>query len=175
MITTRMAVLGAVLAGLGAVAGAAETPMVGFLDPNFKRCDARSYDDAHMKAHPKQTVTAIAFSFLPASADDKAAGAISATIAVTLKGSTTPLYGAAYCTNGAKASGFDVDCIIDEDGGRFSLEQRDQGVLLTNPVRFRVAPNTGDHDADMAKAVDIDPKDDQESFLLSSQASPLCE
>ncbi len=168
---TKFAALSVVLAALVGTASAAEKGMVGFLDSTAATCMAREYDDAHMKAHPKQKVTGIAFTYAPVAAEDAAEGAITGALVVTLKGSKTRLYGSAYCKSG---KGSDVECIIDEDGGSFRLVETSKGGVLENKNRIMVMPNLDDYDAALAARVNVDPKDDQEAFLFTSYKSDLC-
>lgn len=172
MVGIKLAALGVVVAAFAGTAGAADkSGKVGFLDSNEGTCIAREYDAAHMKAHPKQKVTGIALTYAPAAEEDKEAGAISALLVVTFKDSKTKLFGDAYCKAG---KGTDVDCIIDEDGGSFTLVKSADGPLLNNTNRIMVMPNLDTYEAMLDARVNIDPKDDQASFLLSSTKSELC-
>ena len=112
-------------------------PIVGFLDAAKPACWARSYDAAHLKAHPKQKVAAIAFTYTP----DKTfpeepqpqpmwdqyseVPAFNALVVVTLKGGKKALLGSAYCR--ASDDPKRLDCGIDGDGGQFTLTLKPDG------------------------------------------------
>jgi hypothetical protein len=171
MMSKTLAALSVACVAMAGTALAAKKDMVGFLDPADATCMARSYDAAHMQAHPKQKVTGIAFTYAKPAPGDEEPGAITAALVVTLKGSKTKLYGAAYCKAG---KGSDVACIIDEDGGNFKLVETAKGPLLENADRMMVMPLLDDYDAALAGRVTIDPKDDHTSFLLSASSGDLC-
>ncbi|MFT3811437.1 MAG: hypothetical protein QM698_16110 [Micropepsaceae bacterium] len=163
-----------------------EPPVVGFIDTAKPFCYARTYDDAHMKAHPKQKVTGIALTYVPEKMFpeieqpqkmwDQYADypAFSANIVVTLKGKQGFLLGGAYCRTGSSKM---LECGIEGDGGMFNvLLQEDGRVKLVNDQGgFTVSePGVGMEEED-SEHYPIEPKDDHDAFLMSAEKGGLCD
>ncbi|BCW88431.1 hypothetical protein sos41_15700 [Alphaproteobacteria bacterium SO-S41] len=159
-------------------------PVIGFFDAAKPHCYVREYDKAHMVAHPKQKVTAIAFSYQPTQTSegqeipmwDQYADtpAFSAMMVVTFRNEKRTGFGSAYCKAGPKADV--LNCGIDGDGGSFTLTAKADGKFrIDNPTGFTVAyPSKTDDEPDEGYE-QIDPKDDQDSFLLSDAKGGLCD
>lgn len=109
---------------LSAPAGAAP------FDATFGKtaCYARSYDAAHLRAHPRQTVAKIALSYAPANADGvrNTAARFELGFSFQLKGGAGWYDGNAECA--AKGAGF--DCSLEADGGLFRLTPKDGALRL---------------------------------------------
>lgn len=163
-----------------------EPPIVGFIDTARPFCYARAYDAAHMKAHPKQKVTAIALAYVPEKMfpdypepqkmwDQYAdAPAFNAIVAVRFRDRSETALGSAYCRTGSSKM---LECGIEGDGGMFNVLIQDDGrVKLDNPDGFSVmypgpSPETEESDADYVR---VDPKDDQTAFLLTASTDDIC-
>lgn len=162
-----------------------EPPVVGFIDAAKPFCYARDYDAAHMKAHPKQKVTAIALTYVPEKTfaetpepqkmwDQYAdAPAFSAIVAVRFKGDERVALGPAYCRTGSSKM---LECGIEGDGGGFNvLIQEDGRVKLVNESGFSVAYPGRNPDAEDGEYVVVDPKDDHDAFLMAAAKGGLCD
>lgn len=162
-----------------------EPPIVGFIDSAKPFCYARSYDAAHMKAHPKQKVTAIALTYLPEKLFPDVEGAqkmwdqyadypaFSAILAVTLKGKEGTALGAAYCRTGSSKM---LECGIEGDGGTFQVLLQDDGkVKLVNEASFTVSYPSPRPDEEDGDYVVIDAKDDHGAFLMADAKGGLCD
>ena len=161
-------------------------PVVGFLDAAKPQCWARSYDAAHMTAHPKQKVTAIAVSYVvektyPEQPDPvpmwdpySAAPAFSAILAVTMKGHTKTLLAGIYCTQSEDPNR--LDCGVEGDGGSFTLTKRPDGkVRLDTPGGLAVGDGEATDDSPSKVADIVRAQDDQEAFLLVEAKGGLCD
>lgn len=95
-----------------------------------KPCYARSYDDAHLKAHPKQVVRRIEINFdvsWRGNEDSKNSAAdFEAGIGFMLKRSPEWYGQALYC----KTVGDHFECYLDADGGSFKLIPRGDALRL---------------------------------------------
>ena len=97
--------------------------MAGLLEDNFAgggACFARSYDRAHMRGHPDQTVTDIHLGTSPSFSDRSAELVLS--FGFTQRGGAT-YSGDAYCTG--------TRCNIEGDGGSFRLAADGNALKLT--------------------------------------------
>lgn len=161
-------------------------PAVGFLDAAKPMCWARTYDSAHMAAHPKQKVTAIAVSYVvsrtvPEQAEPvpmwdpySSVPAFSAILAVTMKGHTKTLLAGIYCTETDDANR--LDCGVEADGGSFTLIRRPDGkVRLDNPTGFTVGDGEEEGDSPGIDSDTVLAQDDQEAFLLAESKGGLCD
>ncbi len=92
-------------------------------------CFARTYDKAHLAAHPDQTVTAFRIGPHPEVPQNVTDGMV-LLLQVERRGSDEVLTGAGYCTVGKMA-----DCGMEGDAGSFTIEPRDGDSLL-----LRVGP-----------------------------------
>lgn len=164
-----------------------EPPIVGFIDSAKPFCYARTYDEAHMKAHPKQKVTGIALAYVPEKMFpeieepqkmwDQYADypAFSAILAVTMKGKEGFLLGGAYCRTGSSKM---LECGIEGDGGTFTVLLQDDGrVKLVNNDQggFTVTEPGRGMEEEGGEYVTIDPKDDHDAFLMAAQTGGLCD
>lgn len=163
-----------------------EPPVVGFIDTAKPFCYARTYDDAHMKAHPKQKVTGIALAYVPEKTFqdvpepqkmwDQYADypAFSGILAVTVKGREGFLLGGAYCRTGSSKM---LECGIEGDGGTFKVLLQDDGrvKLVNDQGGFTVTEPGSGMEEEGAELFPIDPKDDHDAFLMSAATGGLCD
>ncbi len=163
-----------------------EPPIVGFIDTAEPFCYAREYDAAHMKAHPKQKVTAIALTYAPEKTFKDVPEpqkmwdqysdypAFSAIIAVKLSDKQGIALGGVYCRTGSSTM---LECGVEGDGGTFTVLLQDDGrVKLVNDMGgFTVSdPEVGPETED-SEHYPIDPKDDHDAFLMSEAKGGLCD
>jgi len=162
-----------------------EPPIVGFIDSAKPFCYARTYDEAHMKAHPKQKVSAIAITYVPEKRFpdttepqklwDQYADfpAFSAIVAVQFKGSTQTALGPLYCRTGSSKM---LECGIEGDGGQFNVLLQDDGkVKLVNENGFSVSYPAKNPDEEDGESFFVDPKDDHDAFLMADAKGGLCD
>lgn len=160
-------------------------PVLGFFDASKTWCLARTYDPAHMAAHPKQKVTGIAFAYEPFQRFEgepdaqpmwdqyAGTGAIFAKIVVTMKDDPRPALGSADCR---PKNGTSIRCGIEGDGGRFTLTQRSDGrYRIDNDEGFTVEYPTDNADEPNDGYRRVNPEDDQASFLLDTSSGGLCD
>lgn len=157
-------------------------PPIAFIDPLSATCFARAYSAEHMRSHPRQKVTDIAFIYRPMLVIDGVETAqwtadnfttsVNMAIAVKVRGgSPAPMLGFGYCQ---PASRDKLDCGIDEDGGQFSLRRTKSGYLLENPDRLLVMPASSNHD-DTTHSVTIARGDDHAEFLVKPAKGGICD
>ena len=95
-----------------------------------KPCYARTYDAAHLKAHPKQTVRSIEVDFDQSWREDEGgkntAGDFQAGMSFMLKRSEERYGQELYC----KVAGDHFDCYLDADGGTIRLTPAGDGLKL---------------------------------------------
>ena len=164
----------------------ATAPIVGFVDAAKPACWARDYDAAHMAAHKKQKVTAIAFTYVPYKTFPSEAEpipmwdqgdemlAFSAILAAKVKGHQKTMLASVHCT--ASGNPKTLNCGVDADGGSFTLTLKDDGkVRLDLPAAITVGDGEEEGDSAGKDWTWIDPKDDQEAFLLSTAKGNLCD
>ena len=91
-------------------------------------CYARMYDAAHLKAHPRQTVSAIEVGFDPkdAESDGNSPAKFVLRFGFQLKGSHKWYGDAAYCA----VKGTHFYCYLDADGGEFNLTPHGDALRL---------------------------------------------
>ncbi len=118
---------------LVASAPVAQADDAGLFDSHFAKvaggtpCYARSYDDAHLKAHPKQQVKRIEIDMTRANPDGvvNTAENFDLGVGVQVTRSADWYTGAAIC----KQAGDAIDCFLEGDGGRFRLTADKDGAL----------------------------------------------
>ncbi|MCX7299569.1 MAG: hypothetical protein NTX73_04170 [Rhodobacterales bacterium] len=127
-------------------------------------CFARTYDKAHLAAHPDQTVTT--FRISPHSeVPQNVANGVVLLVQVERRGSAEVLTGAGYCTVGKIA-----DCGMEGDAGSFTIEPRDRESLLLRVGQFGI---TFEGQRDFV-TLEGDRGDDRE-FLLHRADPAVCD
>ena len=110
-------------------------PLSGFAKEAWNGCFRRAYDEAHLAAHPGQTVKSIAVLMTPVTGHrsnndrwwNNEPWIANAQLTITLRGKRTKYYGYnADCV--ASAAG--LDCPMEEDAGMFTLARWASGVKL---------------------------------------------
>lgn len=165
-------------AAMLATAAQAQAPTVGYLNTAGPACFSRDYDAAHLRANPNQRVTGMALIYVPTmtfggvrqtmwdlQANDPN---FNATLAVKLRGQRQTHYAGVNC-RGGEAAGV-VRCVIDEDGGAFTMTWPDAGLQITNENGFRVAPNSRSERGQ----VRIEPDAANRIFILAGGGGQAC-
>jgi len=140
-----------------------------------KPCYARTYDRAHLNAHPRQTVTSIEVDFTPANPDGvkNTAAKFELGFAFRLRKNGSWYPNNAICS--AKGAAF--TCSLESDGGEFTLTPGNGGTLRLDVV------NRGGTDAgnDQISAEGDDfgsfgkPGGDDLSFILNRAPHAVCD
>lgn len=153
-------------------AGAADAG--GLFDSHFTKiaggtpCYARTYDDAHLKDHPKQQVKRIEFGMSKTNPDGVANTPENFELGFGVQVTRSPEWytGVAICKEG----GDTVDCFLEGDGGRFRLTADKDGALKLE---------TGDYGLAFEGARDTlelsDKTGDDKVFILTPSAHAECE
>ncbi len=159
-------------------------PIVAFVDTSKPFCFARTYDAAHMKAHPKQKVTAIAFTYFPEQIVPDQTEPVpmwdpynerpsfTALIAVTTLDYTQAKLSSVYCSQNDNDS---MECGIEDDGGLFVLRRKAAGKIM---MELNTSLGMGDRDSTSPQGVDwdiINRDDDQAAFLMEAAGGGLCD
>jgi hypothetical protein len=150
-------------------------PKIGFIDTATPFCLARTYDAAHLKAHPKQKVSGIALAYEPTELITDSDGRIrfGYTLSATVTGVTPVLANSGTCRLGKNAD--QLICEADGDGGVFTLtKQADAKALLENPDYLTLINDAATDDPEK-EFVHIESKDDQAAFLLGTSTGGLCD
>jgi hypothetical protein len=159
---------------LGGMAAQAQAQTIGFLNPNVPVCFSRDYNSAHMRAHPAQRVSGMALIYVPRRAFHGGAAEpqwdnqngdlnFNATLAVKLVGQRATHYTGANCR--APSPGL-VRCVIDEDGGAFTLTQSGTGMRLENVDGLTIYRATGNGSIGGAP-VRVQPDAEHRTFMLA--------
>lgn len=162
---------------------AAETDRIAALipilapQPGNKACYSRAYDAAHLKAHPKQRITAMKFLLSVAAYDPAPAGKTKPEdlyyytfgMSVSRRGDKRLLHTAGDCN-----SGDNILCAVDCDGGSVTLDKMPPADTLI--VRLNNDNGiTMFHDCDESKgAVVVKAGADDKVFRLDKVADALC-
>lgn len=136
-------------------------------------CYARSYDDAHLKAHPKQTVRRIEVDFdvnwRENESSKNSAADFQAGMSFMLKRSNEWYGQELYC----KVSGSAFECYLDADGGRIRL------IPAGTALRLEVVSRGGENAIAVEGAKDFGefgaPGGDDRVFILPRADRKICD
>ena len=166
----------------GAAMGAApETPGFTALNamlpaqPGNKACYVRSYDAAHLRAHPRQRITAMKFllgveAYDPKPADAKGSSDLfyyTFSMSVARRGDKRLLH-----TSGDCLVSDDISCVVDCDGGGLLLDKMPPAGSLI--VRLKEDGIRMFHDCDEEVGVLVKPGADDKVFRLDKTANDAC-
>lgn len=179
--TVRGSVLGVALVLIGLTAAAAEEPrndaLHALLTPSAgnKACYARSYNAAHLRAHPRQRVTAMKFLLVveaydpPSSKVDRPEDRFYYTFAMSVmrRGDKRVL-----TTGGGCSSGEAILCAVDCDGGSVALDKMPPAGSLI--VRLNEHGIRMFHDCDGEEGVLVNAGADDKVFRLDKVAAEAC-
>ncbi len=100
-------------------------------------CYARTYDEAHLKDHPKQQVKRIELDMVKANPDGVANTADNFQLGFGVQVTRSPEWytGVAICKDGGEA----IDCFLEGDGGRFKLTADNDGALKLETGDYGIA------------------------------------
>lgn len=144
--------------------------------PGNKACYSRAYDAAHLKAHPRQRITAMKFLLSVAAYDPKPAGATQPedlyyytfSMSVARRGDKCLLHTSGDCNGGDT-----ISCIVDCDGGSVALDKMPPASSLI--VRLNNESGiTMFHDCDGEKGVVVKAGSDDKVFRLDKTATDAC-
>lgn len=141
--------------------------------PGRSACFARRYDAAHLKAHPAQTVTAMAVQIRyhrhePDGTYPEGQRNYYFTLSASLRGRKTALTSSGECgpRDGA------VVCMVECDGGGFALRREAKGSVLLDLTRFgRLRLSQG---CDEGDARELTPGQDDRRFRLDPADGASC-
>ncbi len=143
--------------------------------PGNKACYVRSYDAAHLRAHPKQRITAMKFLLSVEAYDPKPAAAAKLeelyhytfSMSVARRGDKRLLR-----TSGGCSGGDAILCAVDCDGGSVTLDKMPPANSLI--VRLNDHGIQMFHDCDGAPAVLVKAGEDDKVFRLNKAANNAC-
>lgn len=151
-----------------------EGPLAELVPPihGRKACFARTYDAAHLRAHPAQRVQAMALGVdyhrhQPDKTFPDGQRNYYFTLSATVKGERKQLVSSGEC----KTSGGRISCAMDCDGGGFGLEREPAGSVkldMTTYGRLRMSRGCDDSETD---TLELRPGADDRTFRL--QLAPL--
>lgn len=129
-------------------------------------CFARSYDDAHKQAHPRQKVTQILLAMETENADGRrnTPDDFQLRVGVNVRATSERYIGHAYC----KAGPTDAQCFLEGDGGRLTLKRTDDGRLRLEVGAYGLAFEGSDF-----LQIGADDSDDN-VFLLDAAPKDTC-
>ena len=139
-------------------------------------CYVRSYDAAHLRAHPKQRITAMKFLLGVSAYDTKPADAkglsdlfyYTFSVSVARRGDKRLLH-----TSGDCLVSEEISCVVDCDGGGLSLDKLPPAGSLV--VRLRNDGIRMFHDCDEEQGVLVKPGADDKVFRLDKVADKACQ
>lgn len=142
-------------------------------NPGAKLCYARSYDAAHLKQHPKQTVTNVTF-MMRVVGYDRGGGYVTRNpdhigyqFAMAVKRRIgKPLRAAGDCSGGTG-----VQCVVDCDGGGLKVEKLAAGGDLLLRLLERGIRMHGDCDG---AGVMVGAKTDDKTFQVGKAPAQVC-
>ena len=161
------------------------SPLPGLLPLKTEACFGRTYDAAHLSAHPKQRVTSfhIFRDFSPDQnaedvpqtredllSDDGSDGGINVTAFVRFRDRKGVFSNGLNCRKGA---GGKTVCAIDCDGGSFDL-RANGGSLIVNNNGFVVVGGCGGSEEDEDNPEYVQPGADDRTFRLDKQPVAQC-
>lgn len=145
-------------------------------DPGKRLCFSRSYSKDHLEAHPKQTVADVRFQIAyfrhkPDEFSPKGQRNYYFRMMTKLRGSSKTYTAMGECA----ASGSNIFCGVECDGGGVNIRSRPEGRLL---VFFRqsdeIRMTEGCDGADESDYVELKPGTDDREFLLNPVAAANC-
>ena len=144
--------------------------------PGARICYGRSYDAAHLKAHPRQTVTDMQFRLTyyahePDESYKEGQRNYYFELRAKLRGAQKWNEAFGECSAAADGS---IVCGVDCDGGGVAVKRRDPDRLLVyfdEIARIRMAGCDGDDEGD---GVELTPGADDKEFLLGKLGDAEC-
>lgn len=145
--------------------------------PGKRLCFARSYSKDHLEAHPKQKVTDVQFhlSYYRHQPDEfysKGQRNYYFRMMAKLRGSSKTYTAMGECS----ASGANIFCGVECDGGGVNLRSRPQGRLLVffANENSEIRMTEGCDEADEGNYIELKPGDDDKEFLLNPVNAGAC-
>ena len=145
------------------------------LQAGNKACYARSYDAAHLRAHPRQRITAMKVLLTVQAYDPKPADAKTPqdlvyypfAMSLARRGDKRLLQ-----TSGDCMSGENISCVVDCDGGSVTLDKMPRASALI--VRISEYGVRMFHDCDEEEGVTVEPGADDKVFRLEKAELGFC-
>jgi hypothetical protein len=176
--------VGALVLALGAISGQAAAdngPGISALmpllapEPGNKACFVRTYDAAHLRAHPRQRITAMKFllgveAYDPKPPNAKEPGDLyyyTFSMSVSRRGDRRLLR-----TSGDCMGGDGISCVVDCDGGSVALDKMPPANTLI--VRLNDDGIRMFHDCDDEQGVLVKAGADDKEFHLERAANDAC-
>jgi hypothetical protein len=148
---------------------AAGHPLEKELPTDRRACWERIYDEAHLKAHPKQKVTAIRLMHEPSDTDYFGVGLMfNLRKRIGAEAFDYALYG--FC----KAKGAGLTCTPEWDAGTWRIERGPDGTLLIRNNGIIVNPSNYDAEEVAPGAVKINAKPDDQTWRLEQIPEASC-
>lgn len=132
-------------------------------------CYARTYDDTHLAAHPKQTVKRIEFAMNKSNPSGNANTAANFELGFGVQVTKSPEWytGLAIC----KDTGGAIDCFLEGDGGRFRLTAANKdGALKLETGDYGLAFEGANDGLEISGT-----EGDDKVFVLTPRAHAACE
>lgn len=148
-------------------------PLEKELPPGKDACWERSYDDAHLAAHPGQKVIGVKLVKL---SESPVPGTEAITLYINLRKRTVESDGGYDYSNTAlcKPSGAGMVCENDYGLGKFRIESVPKGGLIVRNPGIWANPNPYDAEEKAKDAVSIPAKPDDGSWLLDRRTTENC-
>jgi len=180
----RSALIGGLVLVLSGVAFGATPETPGFVALNTilpaqagnMACYVRSYDAAHLRAHPQQRITAMKFLLGVSAYDPKPADAkgpsdlfyYTFSMSVARRGDKRLLH-----TSGDCLVNDEISCVVDCDGGGLALDKLSPAGSLV--IRLHKDGIRMFHDCDEEQGVLVKPGADDKVFRLDKTANNACQ
>lgn len=156
-----------------AAAAAAERPLARELPPNRAACWERVYDEAHLKAHPRQLVAAVRLVHLPQTWQART-GSFYVQLYFNLR-ERRAITGYDFQLGGfCKPNGKALRCEPEWDAGTWRIERGPNGTLVVRNGNITVNPNPYDAEEIADNAARVRAKPDDGVWRLSPASGP-CE
>ena len=146
------------------------------VQPEARACFARVYDAAHLKKHPRQTVTAMEFRLtwhIFRQEGNEPFGDHMFQMRVDRRGAKKQAHGTGPCMERAGKAFCGIEC----DGGGVFLEPRDDGSLLVSfgdMWGIRLSESCDGEEEDEDAAASLEPGQDDKSFRLERLPDSQC-
>lgn len=159
---------------LSAAATVQARPLERELPPRAAACWERKYDEAHLRAHPRQLVTHIRLVHLPENWQPRQGGSFFVMLYFNLR-QRNAITGFDYQLSGfCKAAGQSLRCVPEWEAGSWRIERGPNGALDIRNAGITANPNPYDAEEIADDAVSIPAKPDDMLWRLSP-AGGRCE
>jgi hypothetical protein len=141
--------------------------------PNRDACWERIYDDAHLKAHPRQQVVRIRLFHLPSRWPQPASGVTFVALEMNLRARTHESDAFDYGLGGfCHPSRGGLRCEPEWRAGTWQIERRDNGSLIVRNGDITVNPSPSAAEERSEGAVTLTAANDEAAWLLQRMSGP---